>query len=78
MHHQWLPPRVLPPVVGPTNINQVDIYHPHIVPHIHPSHTQYNHHNIYNHQHYTTHTTSECCDVYHQHFFCGPIPPPHC
>lgn len=62
----WLPPKVLPPVVHPTNVNQVDIYEPYFVPHVHPTHTQYNYHKIYNHENFCPHTESVCCDEHHQ------------
>lgn len=60
-----LPPRELPPVVYPTVTTVEDIYQPYIVPHIHPSHTQYRYHEVYEHRHYCPHTVSETCDVCH-------------
>lgn len=71
-------PRRLPPIIHPTKCLENDIYQTNVVPHIHPSHTVNQVHNIYKHLHYYPHTESTVSDVAHQHFNCGvgPVPGP--
>lgn len=65
------PATTLPPIVRPTRRIVRDVYEPYVVPVIHPTHTQYNHHKVIQYQHYCPHTVSHCCDVSHQHVNCG-------
>ncbi|HHY73536.1 MAG TPA: spore coat protein CotH [Bacillus bacterium] len=68
------PPVVLPPIVSPTkqfNVHDTEVFQ---VPHIHPSHTTFHHHKLFEHVHTCPHTCSHVCDVCHQHVNCCPDP----
>ncbi|MBM7662650.1 spore coat protein D [Bacillus mesophilus] len=67
-------PRIYPPKVNAVNTANVIE-----VPHIHPSHTIYNHHQKFVHKHYYPHTTSAQNFVTHEHVHVpgpGPVLPP--
>ncbi|WP_458412869.1 CotD family spore coat protein [Schinkia sp. CFF1] len=71
------PPVVLSPIVSPTkqfNVHDTEVYQ---VPHIHPSHTTFHHHKMFEHVHTCPHTVSHVCDVCHQHINCCPEPMPN-
>ncbi|WP_456276799.1 CotD family spore coat protein [Bacillus sp. AK128] len=66
------------PVVYPTQVNPVNTANVVKVPHIHPSHTVFNHHQKFVHVHYYPHTTSAQNFVTHQHVHApgpGPLGP---
>lgn len=67
----WLPPKHLPPIVCPTKTNVKNIYEPYIVPVIHPSHTKYQYHKIYEYQHHFPHSVSQSTDVTSHNVNCG-------
>ncbi len=75
----WFPRREQPrprpmtarPIVCPTKTIEEDIYEPVIVPVIHPTHTRYNHHKIYEYQHHCPHTVSHHTNVSHKHVNCS-------
>ncbi|WP_083391991.1 CotD family spore coat protein [Bacillus sp. MUM 13] len=79
----YCPPHIAPaqedpPIYDPAqNYVNTNIY-PHIVPHIHPSHTTTVNKQVFMHQHYFPHTEScmnVCC---HEHIICGPRHIPCC
>lgn len=68
----FMRPKMLSPIVSPTkccDVHDTEVFQ---VPHIHPSHTTYHHHKIFEHLHTYPHTVSHVTDVAHQHFDCGP------
>ncbi|MFA8438043.1 CotD family spore coat protein [Pueribacillus sp. YX66] len=71
----WFPrqprPTTLRPIVCPTRTIVKNVYHPYVVPVIHPTHTKYNHHKIYQYQHHCPHTVSHHQSVSHQHVNCN-------
>ncbi|WP_078543340.1 CotD family spore coat protein [Litchfieldia alkalitelluris] len=69
-------PRPCSPVVYPTKVNAVNSVQPIEVPHIHPSHTVFNHHQKFIHKHYYPHTTSVNQTASHHHVHVpGPVGP---
>lgn len=75
---RWMPPCTMPAMTDRPRMNVVDIYEPYIVPHIHPTHTQYRHHKVIQHRHYYPSSVSQTCDVCEQHVNCGCPPPNPC
>ncbi|MGG3843356.1 CotD family spore coat protein [Anoxybacillus kestanbolensis] len=72
-------PNMMPPIVHPTKCCTQHQVQTTIVPHIHPSHTTYVNHHLFQHQHYFPHTQSVVNNVSHQHVVCpgpGPFPRP--
>ncbi|WP_025731593.1 CotD family spore coat protein [Heyndrickxia ginsengihumi] len=80
-----------PPMVAPTqydpgmtdpaqNSVQTTIF-PHVVNHVHPTHTTHVNKHVYTHKHYFPHTDSVVNECYENHVFCGapvnPCCPPH-
>ncbi|WP_246218199.1 CotD family spore coat protein [Litoribacterium kuwaitense] len=51
------------PIVHPTRQVVENQYVRHIVPHIHPVHTEYRQHNMYEHRHYYPQTVSNVADA---------------
>jgi len=67
-------PTVLSPIVHPTkycDVHDTEVFQ---VPHIHPSHTTFHHHKLFEHIHTCPQTVSHVCDVAQQHFNCCPDP----
>lgn len=65
-------PHVMAPIVHPPKCCQQHCCETTIVPHIHPSHTQFVNHHLFQHHHYFPHTESVENTIQHQHFNCGP------
>ena len=75
------PPSVAPTQYDPGTVDPPQTavkttYFPHVVQHVHPTHTVNVNKHVYTHQHYFPHSEScvnECCE---QHVFCGaPVNP---
>ena len=69
-------PKILSPIVHPTKCCDVHSTEVFQVPHIHPTHTTFHHHKLFNHVHTCPHTVSHVSDVAQQHFDCCPGPMP--
>ncbi|EIJ80812.1 CotD family spore coat protein [Bacillus methanolicus] len=75
-HYGECPPKTFPthydpPQVSPSkNFVNTNIF-PHVVPHIHPSHTINVNKQIFTHKHYFPHTESVVNECYEQHIMCG-------
>ncbi|MED4352560.1 CotD family spore coat protein [Schinkia azotoformans] len=68
-------PKVLCPIIHPTkccDVHNLEVFQ---VPHIHPTHTTFHNHKLFEHVHTCPHTVSQVCDVAQQHFDCcsGPM-----
>ncbi|PLT35261.1 hypothetical protein CUU64_05815 [Bacillus sp. V5-8f] len=65
----------MPGTVSPTqNFVNTNVI-PHVVPHVHPSHTTNVNQHVFTHQHYFPHTASVVNQCFEQHVVCPGRPP---
>nr|WP_325048697.1 CotD family spore coat protein [Peribacillus glennii] len=61
-------------VSPPQNFVNTNVF-PHVVPHVHPSHTTNVNKHVFTHQHYFPHTQSTVNQCFEQHVVCPGRPP---
>lgn len=69
------PTQVHPTQVSPAQNNVNTMVFPHVVPHVHPSHTTNVNKHVFKHQHYFPQTQSTVNECYNQHLVCTGRPP---